>query len=209
MKALILHLLENNIDQILSRSLRNCHIMGLDSIMLLETPGKTIRLYYAHQGHELHRNFPGIIEHNQSLSFHAHHCNLTLEVVKGHLMNWTVEIDSEKPTDQLTFKYKYNSEITNGKIGFVKFPELTHLSTVRMNSMNVGDYELMNAHAIHTVAADSRYDSAWLVYEGEEDPNYESLSFSTNYNLENESFEGLYQPMDANYLNTLINKLIS
>ena len=93
MKTLIKHLLENNLEEILSKSLLHCHCLGVHSIILLNSTAKTIRLYVAEKGNELYRNQPSRVSSGlpMAVSFHPHHCNLTIHVVKGILLNWIVK----------------------------------------------------------------------------------------------------------------------
>lgn len=166
MKELIKHLLANNYDEIKEKSIFNCHSVGLHSIMLLESPGKTIRLYIADSNHVLYRNFPeNLGQERLSLSFHAHHCNLTLHCVYGKLLNWHVKGTAEQFGFQID-KYNYKSKIKDGELSFHKVDSRENLETVNYIFLNEGDSLQMSASDIHTVAVDKGRVSAWLVYEG-------------------------------------------
>lgn len=79
MKELIKHLVNNHLDTIVEKSFLNCHVMGLHSIMLLESPEKTIRLFVSDGNSKLRKNTEeNILKGKQTLAFHPHHCNITL-----------------------------------------------------------------------------------------------------------------------------------
>ncbi len=191
MKALIEHLLHENKAEILSKSLLNCHIKGLHSIMLSECPEKTIRLYIAEHGNELHLNsFNHFKNGEMSVGFHPHHCNITISVIKGNLFNFIVE-ESENGTLSVD-KYLYNSEITKAKIGFSLYEKNVALSRIADFCIPFGKSCYMNATEIHTVYCDPNEVTAWLVFEGKENPNYEPFTYAP-INLEAADFSGLYQ----------------
>ncbi len=188
MKELIKHLLKNNIDEIVSKSLLNCHCIGLHSIMLLDSPGKTIRLFIGMPNNELCKNLPEDFgNRNMSIAFHPHHCNLTLHCVKGRILNWVVR---ETQAGTSVTKYKYHSKIKEGDLSFEVIGP-AKLSTTKCRWINEGESSIMDAKDIHTVACDPETLSAWLVYEGIEDPNYSSFCWS-NTDLNNKDITGLY-----------------
>lgn len=198
MKELVRHLIANNFDEIRAKSLLNCHCKGLHSIMLLESPGKTIRLYIAVEGNELSRNFPD--GRFQSIAFHPHHCNLTLHCVKGQLLNWTLK-ESDASGMYLT-KYKYRSKINEGELSFEN-SGVSYLKTESLTWLKKGESVHMPANQIHTVACNDNEISAWLVYEGVEDPHYESFCWS-NSNPNQLDATGLYrQPTEQQILKLL------
>lgn len=193
MKELIKHLFKEHLQEIVSKSYLNCHAFGVHSIMLLDSPEKTIRLYYAEAGHDLGRNLPVKISKYTKLSvgFHPHHCNLTLVVVKGMILNWTIKnVDYETPFSLSA--YRYNSEITNGKIGFKKLSDKNYFINSKKSYLGVGDSIRLQANEIHTIAADPEYDSAWLVFEGKEDSLYNNITYSDN-DLEEIQTVGMYK----------------
>lgn len=180
MKNLIKHLLINNLEEIQKKSLLNCHCMGLHSIMLLESPGKTIRLYVADVGNELYKNYPTEIYNNGTLSlgFHDHHCNLTLDVIKGELLNWTI-IQSDRGFNEpgMLTKFKYQSAILNGSMEIIDTYESIRLCTKKIERLPYGHSTHMLARDIHTVACYPDQVTAWLVYEGLENNEYEPFIY--------------------------------
>lgn len=193
MKELIKHLWENNKQEIVSKSLLNCHCFGVHSIMLLESPGKTIRLYVSMHDNGLWKNFPREVNTQyMSVGFHPHHCNLTLHCIKGVLLNWVVEESGDPSSLRYAFtKYKYKSQISDGEMAFEPLG-MSYLKTVQERHIFQGESVSMNASEIHTVACYSNVLSAWLVYEGTEDPNYQPFCWS-NADLNNIKNDDLYK----------------
>ena len=190
MKHLISHLLSNHLDSIVSQSLLHCHVRGLHSIMLLQAPERTIRLYITDRSHQLYHNFPAEYGTGKlSLGFHAHHCQLTLEVVRGTILNWTVV-----PARHgfLADRYLWRSPISTEEAGGFQIDQRGDmLDTFDLRILNEGQAIHMDASAIHTVAVKPGEVAAWLVYEGREDPGYIPYRWS-NADLTSFDTTGLY-----------------
>ena len=203
--GLVDHLLKCNLKQILDRSLMHCHSRNLHSIMLLECPEKTIRMFVAEADHEMYRNCPWNKE-NQSLGFHPHHCDLTLSCVRGNIYNWVVEEQSSNNTPKFRVldidEYRYNSQITAGKIGFNKIGR-SKLESHSFNKIVTDAPVHMEAKKIHTVYVPAGETAAWFALEGLEDPNYKNSCWSYA-NLEEENFDHLYKPMDEENLRRIL-----
>lgn len=198
MKTLVTHLVKHHLKEITKRSLINCHCYGLHSVMLLECPEKTIRLYIADRNNELWKNYRSGPD-KMSIGFHPHHCALTLHCVKGELFNWEVE---ESADGFAVDKYKYQSQITDGEMGFALIGA-SKLRTSAQTYIAEGQSISMPASAIHTVACLKGEITAWLVYEGGEDLNYESVCYS-NADLLNQDKTMLYlKPTEQQVLNLL------
>ena len=203
MKNLIKHLLENNFEEILSRSLLHCHAQGLHSIMLLEAPGKTIRLYVAVKGNDLHKNFYRNFKNNgMSIAFHPHHCNLTLHCIKGWFYNWEVTEGSIGECIETT-KFLYKSKIKSGDTDFTKVQDNAGLQTTNYRLMKEGDCVMMKANEIHTVACPSDQVTSWIVFEGKENGKHVDYCWS-NQDLTKQDFSGLYQKTNAATIHDLI-----
>lgn len=206
MKQLVKHLLENNFDEILSKSLLNCHCVGLHSIMLLESPGKTIRLFIAEPGNLMYTNYADSnleSREDMSICFHAHHCDVTLHCIKGIFLNWIIEESEAKDAFWLR-KFVYNSKITKGEI---KFGEVgrTKVRTKKVTNVYSGETIYMKANELHTVACSKTLYTAWLVYEGSEDKNYKSLCYS-KADLNSQNFNMLYHKPSKEQIHALIEK---
>jgi len=185
MKGLLNHLLRQNWETILNKSLKNCHVKGLHSIMLIDSPGQTVRLYIAERDHDMA---------GDNLALHPHHCNLTLEVVRGKINNITYRTGKSVETRA---KWLYQSQITTGKMGFTLI-DLIDRSLIQNSSkiLQQGDVIGMNASTIHTVKVNKGELAAWFVYEGMEDPNYVPYCWSNN-DLANFDATGLYQKFQS------------
>lgn len=194
MRALIQHLLDNNLDAIVARSLNNCHAKGVSSIVLIDAPGERVRLFVAHENHDLARNSPALYrEAGMSIGFHPHHCNITLQQVAGTIWNWIVApIDY---TEIGTTKYSYESSITGTETQFIK-QGYANLGTRSLYSLGNGESCQMDANELHTITCEAGEVAAWFVFEGKEDPEYEPVCYSTSY-LEGFDPYGLYTPMTA------------
>lgn len=193
MKALVKHLWKTHQEEIVAKSFLHCHVRNVHSIMFMDTPEKTIRLYIADLRNELFYNYPDNYKLKQmTTAFHPHHCDLTLHCIKGNLTSWRVK-ESEEGLPAT--KYLYHSQILEGKTQFEKIGE-TFLQTLQHHTINEGDIIELKASDIHTVSSAPDKFTAWFVYEGKDDPEYKSFCWS-NKELENETLEGLYQKPSA------------
>jgi len=200
MKSLVKHLVDNNLEEIVEKSFLNCHTKGLHSVMLLDAPGKTIRLFISEPRSEMSKN---TIEQFKdgvplSIAFHSHHCDITIKCIFGIIKNWKVSelpnSDSANsdnsfvrpknsapqellPEDLTVSKYRYKSAILDGEIKFEKLCD-SSLRTISIVTAHPGIVIPMKAHEIHTVSTDKSRICAWLVYEGKEDESYEKACFS-------------------------------
>ncbi len=173
--------------------------------MLLDSPRKTIRLYIAVEGNELANNFPGPHRtYGMSLSFHPHHCNLTLHCIKGIFMNWEVKLSKGSSGFEIK-KYKYQSKISAGELKFKEIGK-SYLETTKFNWVNEGEAVFMKANDIHTVACSNTTTTAWLVYEGKESEQKNNYCWS-NVDLNDKDDTGLYQKPTAEDIYKLLELL--
>ena len=172
MKPLIQHLWRNHQAEIIEKSFMHCHVKGLHSIMLLDAPEKMIRLFVADIGNQMYFNKRDTFKTMPlSLGFHASHCDMTISCIKGDVSNWIVT-DTMKDDDPLKFpvkKYLHTSQIKTGLIGFQKESE-SFLKTLKTSIILQGDSLFIPAKTIHTFSCDPNKITAWLVFEGKEDP---------------------------------------
>jgi hypothetical protein len=189
MKELITHLLKSNSKEIVDKSFLNCHVKGLHSIMLIDCPEKTVRMYITDNTHKMYKNY----SEPHTLSYHPHHCELTLHCVYGELTNIGMKIENEHTGNDCHYydRWLYSSLISNGKMGFVKDGSdlLRQKSSI---TLGVGDMISMQASDIHTVACPKGEWSAWMVYEGKENKNYVPYAWS-NSDLSKIDNKGLYK----------------
>ena len=198
------HLLANNLDLILEKSLVNCHARGLHSVMLIEKPEQTVRLFVTDEDHELWRNHPSTYQYGLSIGFHPHHCNVTLIPVTGYFTNWIVApvIDATDSHPGLfnLGSFQYQSGITGKEINFKKCGDV-EFGTTSLTSYFQGRHKAaeMKAEQLHTVYVEKDKIAAWLVLEGMENASHDGMCYS-NADLETEDFSHLYKPMDLSFL---------
>lgn len=188
--AMIRHFWNNNREQVLQSSYMNCHVRGLHSVMLLNEPGKRVRLFVTDIEHQLWKNYP-YSGKRMSVGYHGHHCDITIEVVKGAVGN--VELGLT-PGSLVLQEFMYRSKLLNKAPSFEPTDQL--YSFVANNRiLRPGDHHSMAATDYHSVAIEAGHIASWVVYEGKDDPNYVSNMF-TNWDMKDFSFDGLYKPMD-------------
>jgi hypothetical protein len=187
LKHLVNHLVAEHFPEIVGQSYLNCHAQGLHSIMFLDTPEHRVRLFVTTPDHTLYKN-TGNPKQKLSLAAHPHHCNLTIEVIKGIFHNITYE---PKEGGELKPFY-YISGIHNAQGGFVARHDRPGATFVGSTHVQPGESLVLPAHALHSVLVPKGQVAAWFVYEGREDNNYLSYSYA-NHDLEQFSFDGLYQ----------------
>lgn len=198
------------LDTIAGKSLMDCHVKGLDSVMLDDTPGKRIRAYITRTDHEMWKNNCGVNisrakDHAMSLAFHPHHCHLTLTPIFGDTWNTllTPVHDHVKNIRRL-HEYKYVSQITEGAGGFRGTGILRKFHVKWDSPLRESTY--MDAKEIHTIFSQKDCTSAWFVHEHAEDPEYAGLNYS-NFDLESWSAAELYKPMGVEYLQFLLDRM--
>jgi hypothetical protein len=170
--------------------------------MLLDSPGKTIRLYIADVEHELNP----FLNRVMNVGYHPHHCDLTLKIVTGNLMNITVEETVDIDYDFEIDKYLYKSKISKGEMRFDHIGKID-MKYIYTETLIKGDERYMKADEIHTVSVEKNKICAWLVFEGKEDQKYIPYCYSTT-NLNYENGEDLYvKPGSIGQILELLNKL--
>jgi hypothetical protein len=207
MNPFVKHLWRNNRDEIVTKSRLNCHVKGLHSVMLLESPGKTVRLFVTTPDHVMHLNKPRVLQNDAeplSLGFHPHHCNLTLQCVKGVFTNWRVALTVPGTRSFTVPEYEYSSKLLGDKGGFVR-RDRVRLGTVDVENLSAGDAVYLRADELHTVYVPEGLVSAWLVFEGEENGNHSSSTYS-NADLTQFDFEAHYQRPDEVEVCALLHK---
>lgn len=207
-KHLLKQIFEQHSEEIVAKSFFDCHCKGLHSIMLLEKPEQTIRLYIADIGNELYKNFLYPTENGRigmSIGFHPHHCDLTLACLKGKLYNWVME--ESEPRGGFGFflnKYLYNSKITKGETKFEPLGESV-LQTVEWKWIREGEGVSMKANEIHTVACYPDEITTWMVHEGKEDENYIPYCWS-NVEVDKQDLSNLYRKPTYDEVKSLLEK---
>lgn len=166
---------------LIEKSLVNCHIRGLHSLVLCENPMR--RIFFTTPGHEL--NSP------LSIAIHPHHCKIFITPLWGEIFNiiWTPNIHGTRFNE-----YGYTSAITSGH-GSFKLVEERSLSLSPDEDLLTCE-TFMNASELHSIYTRSDR-AAWLICEEEEDPKYNPSVYSI---YEPKITEDLYKPMDFHFL---------
>lgn len=193
MKHLVEHLWRSNREEILGKSLLDCHAKGLHSIMLSDTPRNRIRLYVSMPDSEIATIKPMEDFMNPPLSYHPHHCDLTLYCVHGVLMNNVITgvMGSKDTGNSLPLiRWEYKSKINTGAIEFkCDAPYLMFHDGLEF--ITTGKSLFLTSDSMHSVLTYYGQLTAWFVFEGKEDENYQPFAYS-NRDLANQDFSGLY-----------------
>ena len=196
MEHLTKHLVRNDLKGIAARSLRNCHTIGLDSIVLVHKDERClVRLFVARPEHDLWLNNP-VLKQPLSIALHPHHCDITLHVVKGVLHNHIARIGNVQGSYVRKMgQYLFRSAIKSGEPATFERQEDVEVSIPVTNHIWEGDRNYLSAEQIHTVSVTRGEVCAWFVYEGVENPNHIPLCWTDNHALVSKPLSGLYEPM--------------
>lgn len=187
--TLIRHLWRQSPERIAAASYLDCHVVGLHSVMLIDKPGSTVRMFVATPDHALWLN-DGHLQ--MTLGLHSHHCDLVLHGLRGSFTNIiAMAADCETSRARFFSAYRYHSAIL-GTAG--RFEALDTTSWFRLfpRVLTKGESVVMRADDIHTVGVEQGKSAAWFVYEGKDDPNYKPVTYS-NRDLTRVSFDGMYR----------------
>lgn len=177
---------------------RNCHVQGLDSIVISRYPdGRPFtRIFFTRPEHVLHKNFPG--SEAYSLGFHTHKSDLILTRLKGEVFQVECRPFNEDNGDWN--HYKFRTQV----IGEVK-PVLIGKAYVSVHSFYQFDSIKMRAADFHSIYVPEGQEAAWLVTEGELTKSYNDSMYT---NSVVELGTDLYQPMsDSECQETLLRLL--
>ncbi|WP_041258199.1 hypothetical protein [Fibrella aestuarina] len=192
MRYLVHQLLNDNTEAIARRTLLNCHLPGLHSIVLVDQPGQRIRLFYktaaCRMEVDLHK---GLLD----LAIHPHHCNLSIEMVAGEMKHYVFERTDGFGVGIRLGEFAYQSAITQGVGKFTATGE-AYLRLVEKRHITLGYEPCRNgvqlaADQLHTLSVGGFDRAMWLVIEGAEDPNYQPYSYAFD-DLSQYDFSDLY-----------------
>lgn len=202
MKEFIRHLWRTNRKEIIEKSILNCHAVGVHSIMFVDKPGNTVRLYYTDMAHTLWKRE----DLRLSVGFHAHHCDLTLYCIKGKIENWIVKENLITPKGFLTEikKYLYTSKILKGETNF-QDKGITYIEEIGSKYLHIHQSIRLKAQDLHTIVVPRNLTSAWFVFEGHEDPFYVPYVY-TNTDLLKEDFSNLYKKFTEEEIESILIK---
>ena len=208
--------IRDNFDSILSQSLENCHVFGLNSVVLSKnSDGLLRRMFVTSPSHELWKNEVDdfydepVISSVLSLGIHPHHCQINFQVLKGRFTNYLFNekvTTNEEQSLGLFNKYRYESVISGKEGKFILEKENIYLNCFKTDFLKEGDNLILYPRELHTVYVSYRDKAAWLVEESNEDDSYEPICYS-NADLENFSFKGMYKPMSEKTLLEILNFL--
>jgi hypothetical protein len=174
-RALLQHHLERARRGEIKNALRNCHVYGLQSVVLHDAPGNRIRLFCAADDHHMAWEERG--KQPMPLAIHQHHCDVTLVGVFGSAASLEFQLGGDGGYD-LT-KCRFDSAIT-GAGALVSRGVKRHLWITHRVTLNHGVSAAMRADVLHTVTVPDGQSAAWLVLEGAEDPDYLSVCYTNN-----------------------------
>lgn len=201
MKQFVEHILKENYDECLSKSLINCHTKGLHSIMLIDKPEQRVRLFVTDKTHNMWTN--KTINKDMSIAIHPHHCNVTLVHLDGQLFNKMYRFG-----DTSNFKlntYSWQSPIL-GRDGHFRWQRNDYLSFLRDENLKLLKSRYMNANELHTVYIPKNSITSWVVIEGRENEESEPYCYSLNDLTKFDSSE-LYQKPTKKEFNRVIKLL--
>jgi hypothetical protein len=153
-------------------ALRNCHAIGLHSIMLHDEPGNRVRIFVANANHTLCRNRGD----RYSVAIHPHHCDVRLIGLYGPAVN---DVYALTPNPHGDFReMEYRSAITHGVAHFRRTGRRADAHAIAHQPLSTSPK--LSAHQLHSIFLPASYIAAWLVVEGAEWREYESLCWTND-----------------------------
>lgn len=155
--------------------IRNCHVKGLHSVVMSEHRGRLTRMFMADTDHELYQSTDA---DRPLLAYHAHHRDITIRPLYGDITNIIVEFASNGPIQ--VAQWLYESAIRDGRGGFRATDQWVRLAIKQLDYLrsDFGDSVDMRADVMHTVEVKRGECAAWIVEEGEADPDYRPYAYS-------------------------------
>lgn len=193
----------------LTGSLANCHVPGMDSIVLHDNriaAGGMARIFIARRG--AHKLGEVIDEDtgNFVLGVHNHRFPLTIVPLLGEFINYEVTPDPDG--SEILHRYTFTSGIT-GTMGVDYLGEVRTRPPV-LNDQMPGGFVHMESADLHTVVipdAQTKHDmTAWLVLEEPEERT--ANIYGKNPRLMVDS-KGLYHPIDPAEARATIEQIVS
>jgi hypothetical protein len=170
----------------ITNALVHCHVRGLTSIMLHEAPGNSIRLFYAHEGHEMAWSLDPA--EPMPLAIHGHRTDLSLVGLFGRAAS---VVYTQRAGAPLYEACEFRSVIAKEGGEMVPLGVRTPLWDDRSRLLAHGCDQALKAHELHTVVVPKGEAAAWLVFEGAVDPDPSHICYTNNPNWDP---AGLYRP---------------
>lgn len=195
---LVTHLLANADDPVdFERSIANCHVPGLDSVVIHDWgPGNgMVRFYYAHPGKHTLNDLYGPDGHF-TVGVHNHRYRIAKIPLVGPLVNVRTKVRgpvTARRHGPTLHEYEFSSGIS-GEMG-VKHRREVRIDPLQPDLLMPGEAAVMAPEELHTVVVSRTRLAAWLVIEGANTPDFTPLIYSPRLRLKL-SDKGLYEPMD-------------
>lgn len=182
-----------DLDLALKRSYKNCHAKGLHSIVLNQSAnGELTRFYYTTSDHFLEQNL--IPEVKTTIAIHSHRFDLKFTTLRGEMINVTYRFPLENELAESTIfaAWKFQSQILTGQGSFLKQERPQKLLFQDACALSEKHSIVMKSTDLHTVGVYQGQIAAWMVEETNFNPHHNDICY-TNNDMENFSFDGLYQ----------------
>lgn len=180
-----LNSVKNCEEDTLMLSRKNCHQLGLDSIVIENNVGKLTRAFFAHEHHSMWEN---INVTKPSLGIHDHKYDLKLTRLYGNSFNITAKVLLHRKG---MFMYKYSPEWVGGTgINGKAIP----CSLEVISKVNIGVIDILS-DTLHTVMVPMHKKAAWIVEEGS--TAKQETTLITNVKREDFNLNGLYLPFES------------
>lgn len=191
-RNLVLDLLKHPMEAA-KRSYLDCHARGVHSIYLAPVGGQNgmIRMFYATPIHDIACNkdlFDGK-DTPLSVGVHPHRRDLILSGLFGTFTNHNLHLNGAGKVELTRFHYR--SAIKDGECSF-KAAGVPLKFTSRSEQVQPGYAVRLAARDLHTVSVEAGKEAIWLVAEGAEDKNYQSVCYS-NSDLTKFNPNGMYK----------------
>jgi hypothetical protein len=183
----------------LELSVGNCHVAGVDSIVLFDdraVGGGMLRFFFARHGrHHLHQLYTR--SGHFTLGVHNHRYPLALIPLTGNIVNIETQLSST-PTGTVLHEYGFRSALADDDSAAVETVHRGERHVRGLDHVGVapGGLRMMDAEDLHTVVVPEQAGSpgsAWLVLEGP-DAGEGSRLYSPRGDLTISS-DDLYLPM--------------
>lgn len=180
-------------DIILQKSLMNSHCLGMDSLVIKDTPNM-VRMFIARRDHTLWRNEPNASA--MSIALHSHHCDVTLMPILGNVYNVTPSTSEDAEVVWMK-SWKYKSPILEEKGGFESLD--SRPLPIGIHSQIIKAPLFLSADKLHTIYVPYGQEAAWFIWEGKECSTHSNIVYS-NADLSTFDFSQIDLPMTTSRL---------
>lgn len=187
-KEKLFNYIEEAEEEHLMMSVMNCHVIGVDSIVLKKNEdGSLFRVFLCHPNASL---FENRLNGNYPIGFHNHKYDLTLSLSFGNVTNLIIKEFPDEPLSSIRVdKYSFTSQIENASSFDVKREEGSWYVKIIKELKLVCDTPFFLGHNVfHTIHVPYGERAAWYVQEGKKQKSSTALykKYGTNisrYNL--------------------------